>query len=92
MVNFFCFEDRDCRAVATRRVLINDRFLFRITREEDIVRLKVLLRFRLAEIVRPSEAEFLQNLVEQFLAGESFVIFGACDISLFVKRLTKFIN
>ena len=59
MVNFFCFEDRDCRAVAMRRVLVNDGFLFRIIREEDVVWLKVLLRFRLTEVVRPGEAEFL---------------------------------
>ncbi len=89
VIYLFSLEDCDGRAVAMRGVLVDDSFLFRIVREEDVVWFEVLFRFGLGEVVGPAKAKLFQNFVEQFLTRESFVVLRAGDVAFFVKRFAK---
>jgi hypothetical protein len=90
---FLRFKNGDGRAVAMADIFIENSLLFLLARVEQIVGFKLLLNFRQAEIVRPGEPDFFDNLVDELLSHAHLVVVSPqSKRALFVKRFAKLPN
>src|SRR5208282_3408253 len=87
MIYFFRLENTNGSRVSLLLAGFDDLFLFLGAGKQNVIRLGILVGH--AKIVRPREAKFLQDFVEQFLPSERFVVFCASEVTLFVKLFAE---